>query len=170
MQAFRDGSQGYRVTEVNTRFSGGLTRLAAVAPRAQLELVHVNALIGRDVGRPAGDIEGRALDLLDDTRFVDVVGLSSTPAGATTSVRVRTVGTRLEATDVGTDAVATVQRGPAGNGTGSFVRLVMDDDTVPPGARCAPYGALLYDFADRTWATGFGHVTPPGGAEARSRG
>jgi ATP-grasp domain-containing protein len=163
-------SEGYRVTEVNTRFSGGLTRLAAVAPQAQLELVHVNALIGRDVGRAAGDIEERALDLLDATRFVDVVGLSSSPAGATTMVRVRTEGARLEAADVGDDAVATVQRGPAANGTGSFVRLRMDDDTVARGERCAPYGALLYEFADRTWATGFGHVTPPSEAETRSRG
>jgi hypothetical protein len=163
-------SSGYRVTEVNTRFSGGLTRLAAVAPRAQLELVHLNALIGRDAGRRAGDIEERALELLDSTRFVDVVGLSSTPAGATTQVRVRTDGTRLEATDVEEDAVATVQRGQAGNGTGSFVRLVMDGDTVTRGERSAPYGALLYEFADRTWDTGFGRVAPPGEAEARSRG
>ncbi|MDX6365752.1 MAG: hypothetical protein QOK30_828 [Nocardioidaceae bacterium] len=163
-------SDGYRVTEVNTRFSGGLTRLATVAPRAQLELVHVNALTGRDVRRAAGDIEEQALDLLDATRFVDVVGLSSTPADATTSLRVRTDGTRLEAAGVGNDAVATVQRGPAGNGTGSFVRLVMDDDTVAPGERCAPYGALLYEFADRTWATGFGQVIPPAEAGARARG
>jgi ATP-grasp domain len=163
-------SEGYRVTEVNTRFSGGLTRLAAVAPQAQLELVHVNALIGRDVARPAGEIEERALELLDARRFVDVVGLSSTPAGATAQVRVRTDGARLEATDVEDDAVATVQRGPAGNGTGSFVRLVMDDDTVARGERCGPYGALLYEFADRTWGTGFGHVATPGEAEARPRG
>jgi hypothetical protein len=163
-------SDGFRVTEVNTRFSGGLTRLAAVAPRAQLELVHVNALIGRDVGRPADDIEERALDLLDATRFVDVVGLSSTPTTATTSVRVRACGARLEATDAEHDAVATVQRGPAANGTGSFVRLVMDDDTVARGERCAPYGALLYEFADRTWGTGFGRVALPGDARPRSRG
>jgi hypothetical protein len=63
-----------------------------------------------------------------------------------------------------------VQRGPAGNGTGSFVRLVLDDDTVASGERCAPYGALLYEFADRTWATGFGEVAPPGEAQAQPRG
>ena len=42
---------------MNPRFSGGLTRLASAAPDLHLDLLQLNALIGRDVGRPAADIE-----------------------------------------------------------------------------------------------------------------
>nr|MBA2774141.1 ATP-grasp domain-containing protein [Nocardioidaceae bacterium] len=69
-------ADGFRVTEINPRFSGGLTRLARVVPAAHLELVQVNALLGRDVGRSAAEIEERSQAMLDDNRFIDAAGLS----------------------------------------------------------------------------------------------
>ena len=50
-------ADGFRLTELNARFSGGLSRLQRIAPDSHLELVQLNALIGRDVGRSAAEIE-----------------------------------------------------------------------------------------------------------------
>jgi hypothetical protein len=164
-------ADGFRVTELNPRFSGGLTRLAGAAPGAQLELVHVNALIGRDIDRPASEVEDRALQLLEANRFVDVVGMSGTNAPETTYVRVRAGPTRLEIADDEQGGVAAVRWGPSGSGVGSFVRLTVDDEAITRGARGAPYGVLLYEFADRTWGTRFGPVTmPPAVARMRTAG
>ena len=52
-------ADGFVATELNPRFSGGLTRFAAVAPDAQLELVQINALLGRDIAdRPSRSRRG----------------------------------------------------------------------------------------------------------------
>jgi hypothetical protein len=163
---------GFRVTELNPRFSGGLSRLAGVAPAAQLELVHLNALIGREAGRSAREIEDLALDLLDAHRFVDVIGISATAAPDTTYLRVKAGSKRLEVVaDGDDDGVASVQWGPSGNGVGSFVRLSVDSGVVRRGDRCAPYGVMLYEFADRTWGTGFGSVaTAPAAQRIRRTG
>ena len=90
-------ADGFRVTEMNPRFSGGLTRLANAAPDLHLDLLQLNALIGRDVGRPADDIEAEALATLDEHRIVDAMGLSSAvlETTKTTYQRVRE-GARLD--------------------------------------------------------------------------
>ncbi len=148
-------AEGFRVTELNPRFSGGLSRLASAADGAHLELVHVNALIGRDVRRSAREVEEDALSLLEENHFAVVMGMSTTPATDTVEVSVRAEGSRLVVATDG-DALATVQWGPAG--VGSFVRLTVGDAVVQPGDRCAPLGVLLCEFADRMWDTGFGQV------------
>jgi hypothetical protein len=153
-------AEGFVVTELNPRFSGGLTRLAAVAPQAQLELVQVNALLGRDVDRPAAAIENAALEQLDTNRFVDVVGMSATPATGTVQLRVRAGRRRLEVAEA-KRGVGSVQWGPSGNDVGSFLRLTIDSGVVARGDRSAPYGAMLFEFADRMWGTGLGNVTLP---------
>jgi hypothetical protein len=154
-------ADGFVATELNPRFSGGLTRFAAVAPDAQLELVQINALLGRDVARPAVEIEQTALEQLEACRFVDVVGMSGTPAPETVHLRVRAGRRRLGVAAAEHRGVGSVQWGPSGNGVGSFVRLAIDSDVVERGDRCAPYGVLLYEFADRMWGTGFGAVAMP---------
>jgi hypothetical protein len=153
-------ADGFRVTELNPRFSGGLGRLATIAPEAQLELVHVNALIGRSVSRRAEEIEARALDLLEANRIADLVGMSAKPAATTTEVAVRLQDGRLQFADGGEtgQSLGLVQWGPAS--VGSFVRLTLRDSAIAPGTRGAPLGVLLCEFADRTWNTGFGDLAP----------
>nr|MBA2774472.1 ATP-grasp domain-containing protein [Nocardioidaceae bacterium] len=166
-------ADGFLVTEINPRFSGGLTRLARVAPAAHLELVQVNALLGRDVGRSAAGIEERAQAMLDDNRFIDAAGLSGRRLlDDHVEIAVTAGDARLEAADLsdpdvaGTDpadlgadvlsVIGAVAAGPSP--LGSFVRLTVNDDVLRVGDRVAPYSALLLDFADRTWGTGFGRV------------
>ncbi len=169
-------AKGFRVTELNTRFSGGLTRLSRAAPEAHLDLVQVNALIGRDIAKPAAELEILALGLLEDNRFIDVRGLSSRHAvESEVSIAVRAGGRRLERADmsepdVGSDTpaevraevaavVGSVTAGPSPLGT--FIRLTAADGIVRVGERVAPYSVLLHEFADRMWDTGFGSVLMP---------
>ena len=73
-------TDGFRVTEINPRFSGGLTRLSNTAPDLHLDLVQINALLDRDIGRAAADIEAEAMQSLTDRRIVDLMGLSTAAA------------------------------------------------------------------------------------------
>lgn len=162
-------AEGFRVTELNPRFSGGLTRLARCAPKAQLQLVHLNALVGRDVGRSANEIEAEALHPLEAKRFQEAVGWSDAlHTMETQTVPVRVVSGRLEAISQRADpteerSIGSVLCGPSSVGT--FVRLVPDaadppDDTTEPiPHRAAELARLLLDFADRTWDTQFGPLT-----------
>lgn len=166
-------ADGFRVNEINPRFSGGLTRLARIAPDAHLELVQVNALLGRDVGKPAAEIEERARAMLDEHRFIDVMGLSTRfLLDDHLEIAVTAGDARLEPANPfgpgvdGADAlkssadlpsvIGAVAAGPSP--LGSFVRFTVNDDVVRVGDRVAPYSALLLDFADRMWDTKFGRV------------
>ncbi|HEY7045250.1 MAG TPA: hypothetical protein VH419_16390 [Nocardioidaceae bacterium] len=147
-------ADGFRVTEVNTRFSGALARLHRAAPEAQLELVHLNALLDRDVGRSAAAIEDQALALLDANRFVDAMGLSRNVVIAEPEeVPVRVGEDRLEVAESDESTIGSVLAGPSA--LGSFFRFAALDGIVRPGERAAPLTVLLHEFADRTWGAGF---------------
>lgn len=166
-------ADGFRVNEVNPRFSGGLTRLARIAPEAHLELVQVNALLGRDVGKSVAEIEDETLRMLDDNRFIDAMGLSDRHLfDDHVEIAVAAGDARLEPADlsdprvtadtpgeVSTDVLSVIGSVAAGpSPLGSFVRFTVSDDVLRVGDRVAPYSALLLDFADRTWGTDFGRV------------
>jgi hypothetical protein len=160
---------GFRVTEMNPRFSGGISRLARAADDAQLELVQINALLGRDVGRSAADIEAHALQLLEDNRFIGVMGMSvGVTATETIEVAVTAGPDRLEVAASDDAAIGLVEIGPAE--LGAFTRMTVSDDLIHPGDRCAPYGVLLCEFADRQWGTGFGHLAVPPDVRAAPAG
>lgn len=153
-------ADGFRLTELNPRFSGGLSRLGRSSPDAHLELVHVNALLGRDLGRAAEQIEADALARVDDSRFVDVMGLSGTVTSTEDlEVAVAAGPGRLEVAQDAVSAIGTVACGPSPLGT--FVRLTLSDEVVRVGDRVAPLSVLLLDFCDRMWDTGFGSVLMP---------
>jgi hypothetical protein len=175
-------TDGFRATELNPRFSGGLTGLGRAAPAANLDLVQLNALIGRDIAKPAAELEAESLGLLAANRFAHVTGISpdlktektvevdvglapaelgpgATPREATPYTgdeAVETPQLRLVDTALTSDTpvVGTVVRGPSPVGT--FVRLVLAPGRLRTGDRAGSFAVLLHDFADRTWATGFG--------------
>jgi len=151
-------AEGFRVTEVNPRFSGGLTRLGRAAPSLLLDLVQINAMLGRDIGRSATDLEAEALELLDESRVADCMGMSSTlRTDATTYVGVVLGEDGLEIADASVEDVdGTVYRGATSIGT--FIRLTTDGSLVGSGQRCAPLALETLAFADRQWGTGFGDL------------
>ncbi|MGI8433431.1 MAG: hypothetical protein ACR2LE_01610 [Nocardioidaceae bacterium] len=151
---------GFRVTEINPRFSGGLTRLARAAPDVQLELVQVNALIDRDVQCTAGDLEARALELLDAAPFMEAMGVSThATARETAELAVTVSGARVEPARTGQQSDGTVVHGPSS--MGSFVRLTLDAGVARPGDRSTTLAVKLLAFSDRRWGTRFGDVSAP---------
>jgi hypothetical protein len=153
-------ADGFRVTELNPRFSGGMTRFSRVSPAAHLDLVQVNALIGRDVERSAADIEAAALADLDAHRFADVMGLTErVRPDRTTSAMVTLDDDRLVTTEDEDLAIGVASFGPAS--TGGFVRLALHDGSVQPGHRAAPLAVALLRLADELWDTGFGSLSMP---------
>ena len=150
-------ADGFRVTELNTRMSGGLTRLGRAAPGAQLELVQMNALLGRDIGMTADAYEELAMELVDETRFIDVMGISSQLVSQETfDVPIAVGDQRLEIAGLDDDVVGTVSRGPSPMGT--YIRMTTVPGVIGIGDRAAPLSVLLLDFADREWGAGFGQV------------
>jgi hypothetical protein len=146
-------SEGFRVTELNARFSGGLARLERAAPAAQLGLVHVNAVLGRDVGRPATDIEQHAMALLAENPFVDTFGLSTRGVvDDHAEILVQAGDGCLEVADSEETMIGTVVGGPSA--LGSFFRFLSLDGIVLEGERAAPLSVLLHDFVNRTWDAG----------------
>jgi hypothetical protein len=153
-------ASGFRVTELNPRFSGGMTRFSRISPATHLDLVQVNALIGRDVVRSAADIEAAALADLEARRFADVMGLTSAVSPTrTTSVMVTDDHDRIVVTDDEDVAVGMVSFGPAS--TGGFVRLAFEEGAIQPGQRTAPLAMLVFQLADELWDTGFGQLSMP---------
>lgn len=152
---------GFRVTEFNPRFTGGLTRLNRAVPEAQLELVQVNALIGRDIGVPAAEVEAVALASLDTTRFVDATAMSShARPGESVLVCVADVdGNLTEVADDSPDRIGTVSFGPSSQG--AFVRLTVDPEAVAPGDRAAHRTVQLVEFANRAWGLGLPALSVP---------
>jgi hypothetical protein len=148
---------GFRVTELNPRFSGGLTRFARLAPGLHLELVHLNALLDRPVGRAAASIEEQSLPVLDAHRWFSVLGVSTAiEQRENVEVQLTTAERSLEVATLNDTVVGTMTCGPSP--IGAFVRLGISDGILSPGQRAAPLGVLALDFADRTWGTDFGSL------------
>jgi hypothetical protein len=152
--------EGFRVTELNPRLSGGMTRLGRAIPEAQLELVQLNALLGRDIGITAAAYEEKVTRLADQTRFVDAMAISKTLDSRSSFEVPVTVGVdRLEVAGADDDVIGAVTRGPSPMGT--YIRLTTLPGVIALGDRAAPLSVLLHEFADRMWDTGFGELLMP---------
>ena len=147
-------ADGFRVTELNTRFSGGLSRLQLIAPEAHLELVQLNAWIGRDVGRSADDIEQQVVEAVAGNPFVDViaVGPRRLPGNGAAEVAVCAGDERLDEAESDDLSIGTVFAGP--HALGSFYRFMAMDGIVQVGERGAPLAVLLQEFANQRWDAG----------------
>jgi hypothetical protein len=153
-------ARGFRVTELNARLSGGLTRLGRATPTAHLELVQINALLGRDIRMAAAAYEELMLELAEETRFIDALGISTTLTSTETVEVPVTLGEeRLDVAAPSDDVVGTVIRGPSP--MGSYIRMTVVPGVIGIGDRAAPLSVLLYEFADRYWDAGFGQVLMP---------
>ncbi len=146
-------ADGFRPTELNPRFSGGLSTIGRVLGDGLLPLLQLNLAAGRDPGVTAGDLEAWALSVLDDRRCAAPKAASPRRlVEEPLRIGVTWDGRRLLRRD---DGPLTVQVGPTGSGT--FVRMEVDGVLVA-GDRVGPLNAALVRLLDDQLDAGFGPV------------
>ncbi len=155
-------AEGFRPTEVNPRFSGGLGTIAKAVPELPIELVQQAAVRGVDLGVTAADLEGALVAAADWRRFGSAY-VASRERDATETVSVPVTGDTDElavavASGQGGQgsrpAAGTLELGPSP--LGALVRFTPTPGAVPIGGRLAPYAVAALRLADELWDTGFG--------------
>ena len=147
-------ADGFLPTELNSRFSGGLARIARAIPDLPMQLVQMSLVTGRDPRVSAAGLEALLVPAADANRSGDVTGVSAAVRLAEThsvDVVLSAGAFTPAAVDV---ATGTVLAGP--NAMGTFVRFQPAAGTLAPGSRMAPYAIAALSFADRVWGTDFG--------------
>ncbi len=150
-------ASGFRPTELNPRFSGGLSRFARGAPELQMELLQLNLMAGREAQITAAGYEEVAVAALDDLRFFDAMGISThVRADTNESLPVAYEHGRLRVAHDGDDLAGEILRGPSAMGT--FVRFASPAGLDLAGGRCAEIAIDMLALADDRWCTAFGHL------------
>ncbi len=149
-------ADGFRPTELNPRFSGGLNTLARGLDIDLFQLLQTNLVAGRDPGTTAAALESWAVPAMDACRIAQPKAmvprrLVDEPVDLTVSWD----GTRLVPDPTGD---LTVSVGPGGSG--AFARLDVGD-SLRPGDRIGPANVALLRFLDEHFDAGVGDVEPP---------
>ena len=148
---------GFRPTELNPRFSGGLGTIAKAVPDLPLELLAAATMRGIDVGATATGLESLLVQAADANRYGSAYLIMAAPGPAESESLDVTGGPMdLRLAGSGDLVTGTVERGPAN--LGSLVRFTPVKMT--PGMRLAPYAVAAFALTDRLWGTGIGSVVP----------
>src|SRR5262245_11255254 len=149
---------GFRPTELNPRFTGGLMTLARSMPDVPLELLQMCAVAGRDPRVNAATLERLVVDAADAARFANALGLSDREwEGETDEVDLAWQDGRFTVASDPLARVGSMAAGPAVT-KGTFVRFTPSDDLMRPGMRLAPLHLKALRFADQHWDRDFGEL------------
>jgi hypothetical protein len=148
---------GFRPTELNSRFSGGLSRISRGIPELSLEMLQINLVAGRDLGVGAVELESLLVASADSNRVGQAAAVTESvrPDQSTTVPVVSRNGELMPSTDREQRVGATVI-GPTA--LGALIYLAPEPGVLVPGMRMAALNAALMRFADRHWGTDFGPV------------
>ncbi len=149
---------GFRPTELNPRFTGGLMTLARSMPDVPLELLQMCAVAGRDPRVNAATLERLVVDAADAARFANALGLSDRVwEGETDEVDLAWHDGGFTVASDPLARVGSMAAGPAVT-KGTFVRFTPSDDLMRPGMRLAPLHLEALRFADQHWGRDFGEL------------
>lgn len=139
------GPDGFLPTELNPRFSGGISVLAKSSPEIPVTLLQDNAVMGRDVRITAAEMEQRLTEAADRTRFGQAMTMVLGPSPAESrDLPVRWVdGAYLPVREGAGDA--TIMLGPSPLGT--FVRTRLEAPVITAGESARPHAAALRALA-----------------------
>ncbi len=147
-------SEGFRPTEINPRFSGGLGTLARGLDFELFQLLQLNLAVGRDPGVTAEELESWALPAMDAERVA--VPKAVTERRVTEEpleIALSWDGSRLRRDD---DGPFTLIVGPTASGT--FAKITAP---LAVGERIGPLNAAMMRFLDEELGACFGPVEPP---------
>lgn len=138
---------GFLPTELNPRFSAGMTTLARAVPELPIELAQINAVLGRDVAMPVGVLERRIVDAADRRRAGRVLAHRSGPdVRDSTDHPVLWRDDRLTSPPGSSGADAVVSIGPS-MVSGGLGMLELHEPVIAPGESALPYARALDAFA-----------------------
>ena len=149
-------ADGFRPTELNPRFSGGLTTLARGLEVSLFQLLQLNLSVGRDPCVTARELEAWALPAMDAGRVAQpkaVVGHRVVEESL--DLALSWDGQRLHRDE---DGGLTLTLGPTAMGT--FARLEVGE-AMRVGDRVAPLNAALMAFLDADLGARLGPVSTP---------
>lgn len=143
---------GFRPTEMNPRFSGGLSTIGKGVPDLPLALLQAATVRGIDLGTSAADLESVLLPAADAARFGSVYTVSDRVRPELTTVFDVAGGSNgMQVARAGQPPAATLELGPAaGGGLVRYTPLQMT-----PGRLMAPEAVAALSLANRLWDTGF---------------
>lgn len=146
---------GFRPTEINTRFSGGLAGLAGGLDLALFTLLQVNLLAGRDPEVTVDELESWALTSFDGERFAKplAVGNDVHPTDSV-DIALSWDGTTLSRSSRD-DTGMTLTVGPSAMG---FYARIAPCTGLRHGERIGPLNVALMRFLDEEIGSGFGEV------------
>jgi len=145
-------ADGFRPTELNTRFAAGAVRLAAL-DRQLFSLLQIHLVAGLDTGVTVPDLEA-LVPLMDAGRNGQPVAIGQgTSIGTSEEYDVHWDGTALARADGRTGNTLVIADTPSG-----FFSKVWPFSALQPGDRLAPVNAALLAYLDREYDAGFGPV------------
>lgn len=149
-------ADGFRPTELNPRFSGGLNTIAKGIPDLPITWLHQLVIAGRDLDVTARQVEDALVTAADAARFGSAY--TSAPRDDLLDTETVLVAGDQDILHVTADeegALGTLERGPGPHG--DLVRFTPYE--LAPGTRLAPWGVAAFNLADRLWDTGFGPLS-----------
>jgi len=149
-------ADGFRPTEINTRFSGGLASLARGVDSALFTLLQLNVLAGRDPQVDGEALEAWAVAAMDASRVCRAVAVVPQRLAADPfDIHVSWDGHRLSRRWEPTGWQVSVGSNPVG----TFARLVAPDAELA-GVRVALLNCALMAFLDAELGSSIGPVDP----------
>lgn len=152
-------SEGFRPTEVNTRYGGAMTCFEDALPQLPLALVQVALVAGHDIGISSIEFEDMVVAAADANR-ISAIGANVRAVAPTAEVERAVVWTdwacRWAHEDEQPHGSLRLKPGPVGG------RLELDlyQEAVWPGRPAAPLVVSAFALADQDWSTGFGRLEP----------
>lgn len=150
--------EGFRPTEVNTRWGQGLGTLSRSVPDVPLFLLNLAAIAQEPFDFRAQELEELMIACADANRTSGVIAILEAPREGTEDHQLVEIDGNYRIATDGENADAKLSIGPSG--VGGFMRLELSADRYAAGSFIAPKAVAAFSLADREFAAGIGPLEP----------
>jgi hypothetical protein len=152
-------ADGFRPTEINTRYGGAMTCFEDALPQVPIALVQVALVAGYDIGVGSMEFEDMLLAAADANR-ISTIGANVKAVSPTHEIERPIVWTEWACRWAHEDEVphGTLRLRPGR--IGGRLELDLCQDMVRPGRAAAPLVVSAFALADQDWGTGLGRLEP----------
>ncbi|AHI01631.1 hypothetical protein KALB_8274 [Kutzneria albida DSM 43870] len=152
-------ADGFRPTEVNTRYGGAMTCFEDALPQLPLALLQVALVAGHEAGISSIEFEDLLVSAADTTR-ISAIGANVKAVRPESEVERPVVWTewacRWAHEDEPAHGSLRLRPGPVGG----RLELELYQEAVRPGRPAAPLVVSAFALADQDWGTGVGRLEP----------